>query len=474
MRRRSLVALAAAALAAACADAVPTAPKIPLSRNVMAAAGLKQYILIGRGDTLPAGLAARVSAAGGSLTASYPQVGMAVATAASTVFAANGARIAGMDAVVPDPVVQWLPPAERRFTLAANTALPPAVIQEPLQFLQWNLQAVHAQDAWSAGYFGQGANVYILDTGIQCAHPDLASNVDVVHSVSFIPGEPVCVPLGTTSFGHGTYVAGIIGAAANHFGIVGVAPLTRMVGVKVLSEDGSGPFSAILAGILYATDDGAEIINMSLGTPPLPRSGFVDSLGNVITARDMSQLVTLVDRVTTYAYQHGSTIIAAAGNDAVNRNADQDAVVIPADAPNVLSIAATGPVGWGIDQSTNLDVPAEYTNFGLSRIDFADPGGNDVLFLQNPAAQCFVGIMAPCWVFDLILSTINGGYGFGAGTSGAAPHASAIAALIDSRFGRLKPAQLTDQLRNAAVPLGKPGKDPWFGLGFLDAGRAVR
>jgi len=461
----------------ACSDSGLTSPPAVPSLNVSAPLHTRHYIVVASGNSIPASLGAQIARDGGSITSSLPQIGMAFVSAPDASIATDASRLTGVQSVIPDLDVKWTPGEKGRAAIpdrATADAMPNVVVADPLQFLQWNLLAVHAQQAWSAGDFGQGATVYILDSGIDCTHPDLIPNLDIQSSTSFVPGETACVTPGFY-FNHGTHVAGIIAAAANGFGVVGVAPRAHIVAVKVLSETTeSGPFSGIIQGIVYAADHRADIINMSLGTPPIPRSGFVDADGTVATARDVAALVNAVNRATTYANQKGSTVIVAAGNDGLNRNHDSNNTILPADDPDVLSIAATGPVGWAVDPTTDLDVPALFSNSGQSRIDFAAPGGTDTFLAANPNAICTLGFVEPCFVFDWVFSTIAGGWGWGAGTSAAAPHASAVAALLVTRYGHMTPAQLTARLRASAVDLGKPGKDAFFGNGFLDAGRTVQ
>lgn len=480
MHVRSIAGVLAGALVlAACSDTPPTRPDVPeLSLNRAGKIeGPKSYIIVADGETLPEGLESAIASNGGTVTGKAPGIGVVFASASGAGFAAKTARIKGVRSVIPDVRVELLPPTQMGEVISQDAATDAAAvaITEPLQPLQWNLTAVHAPEAWSTGNVGAGARVFIIDSGIDCTHPDLAPNVNVGLSVSFVPGEAACVTP-VVFFNHGTHVAGIVGAALNGVGVAGVAPGAELVAVKVIPEASqSGSFSAIIQGIVYSAEHGADIINMSLGTVPLPRSGFVDQDGNVATARDLSELINAVSRATTYAYQKGSTIIVAAGNDGVDRNHDGNAIVIPADLPHVISIAATGPVGWAVDPTTNLDVPAPFSNFGQSRIDFAAPGGNDTFFNNDQQSLCAVLVVRPCYVFDWVFSTIPGGsFAWAAGTSMAAPHASGIAALIVGKYGHIKPSEVEQHLRDAAVDMGKPGKDPFFGRGFLDAERAVQ
>ncbi|MGH8567031.1 MAG: S8 family serine peptidase, partial [Gammaproteobacteria bacterium] len=290
---------------------------------------------------------------------------------------------------------------------------------------------------------------------------------------SFVPLEGFDIQPGFY-FHHGTHVAGIVAAADNAFGVIGVAPEAEIVAVKVVSEfTGSGTFEGLIAGIVYAANIDADIINMSTGAT-LRKSGFCVPEG-CVTAREVAELRVASGRATTYAYQRDTTVIAAAGNDASDADHNADRIFVPAALPHVIAIAATGPEGWALDPATNLDVPAFYTNFGQSFINFAAPGGNlDFSLFPNPTPTCTIVVTMPCWVFDLVFSTISGGWGWNAGTSMAAPHASGVAAIIiGQNGGSMNPAHVEAALRASADDLGRLGNDDFYGAGRVNAGNAV-
>lgn len=276
-------------------------------------------------------------------------------------------------------------------------------------------------------------------------------------------------------FNHGTHVAGIIAAPANGIGTAGVANEAEIVAVKVLSAyTGSGSFGGIIQGIVYAADIDADVINMSLGAV-LPRTGFWDDNGTPdpgddiwVGANEVTALMNVTSRATRYAHERGTVVIASAGNESIDRDHDGSLLVLPADCSDVIAIAATGPVGWADDPTTDLDLPASYSNYGQSRISFAAPGGDFQLY---PAGL---------WYLDMVLSP--GGYSGGlpawywaAGTSMAAPHATAVAALIIGQHGgKMHPAEVEAALRASADDLGKPGNDDFYGAGRVNAAQAVQ
>ena len=172
--------------------------------------------------------------------------------------------------------------------------------------------------------------------------------------------------------------------------------------VKVLSDSGSGTFDDIIEAIVYAADVDADVINMSIGAT-LPKNGWCDVDG-CVGANEVAALLNAINRATTYAFQQGTTVIASAGNEATDYDHNGPVVHMPSDGPNVISIAATAPIGWAKDPgNVFLDNPASYSNYGQSTIDFAAPGGDSV-YPGNE--NCTIaGLLRPCWVFDLVFST---------------------------------------------------------------------
>lgn len=440
------------------------------------------YIIISSAaNNLPSDLSQQLSSAGGKLTGKTEKVGLATASSTSADFVAKASKIPGVKSVIPDFTVQWYDPAKENNVVSEAYGNPPASgDNDPFFDLQWGHDAIDAPEAWNAGYRGKGAKVAILDSGFDLDHPDLAPNIDLATSANFVPGEELQYRIANT-FSHGTHVAGTVAAADNGVGVIGVAPEAKLMLVKVLSDAGSGAFSWMMQGIIHAANNGADVINMSLGAV-IPRNGkFLDDNGTpddptddfiVSDTKAVQELIVAINRVTTYAYQQGVTIISSAGNDANNGDKDKSLVHIPSDAPNVISISATAPRGWLTSPNSNLDFLASYSNFGVSVIDFSAPGG-DSAYPGNE--NCTVaGITRPCWVFDLVFSAGNNGWYWSAGTSMASPHAAGVAAIIVGKYGsNVSPSQVESILRASADDLGKPGKDPYYGHGRVNAYRAV-
>ncbi|MBI5871455.1 MAG: carboxypeptidase regulatory-like domain-containing protein, partial [Actinobacteria bacterium] len=271
---------------------------------------------------------------------------------------------------------------------------------------QWNLQKINAPTAWDTTTGSVNSVIAIIDTGVDSAHPDLAGKV--------LPGyntinESTNV---TDVYGHGTHVAGIAAAASNNgLGVAGVAWDSKVMPVKVLSDQGYGYMSDIAEGIIYAVDNGAQVINLSLG------AGWSD-----VTMRD----------AVNYAYMHNVLVVAAAGNSSNN------ASFYPASYPHVISVAATD----------SADAYAYFSTYNAN-VDVAAPG----VAINSTFPQA--------------------SYKSWQGTSMASPHVAGLASLVLSVNGNLTPNQVTQVLENTSVDLGDAGRDDHFGFGRIDAAAAV-
>ncbi|MFD2382529.1 S8 family peptidase, partial [Paenibacillus xanthanilyticus] len=270
---------------------------------------------------------------------------------------------------------------------------------------QWNLPSIEAEKGWSVAK-GSGVLIGVLDTGVQLDHPDLAGKL-AEGSNMVTPDSPP-----DDDVGHGTHVAGIIAANVNNNeGVAGLSWYNKILPVKVLDSSGAGSTYSVAEGIIWATDHGARVINMSLG--------------------NYAEAEFLHDAIR-YAYDHDVVLIAASGNDNTIRPG------YPAAYPEVLAVASTDPDG----------AKSSFSNYG-DYIDVAAPGAS-------------------------IASTYPGSqYAALSGTSMASPHAAALAGLIRSLNPELTNVEVMDIMRHTAKDLGDPGKDPYFGYGQIDIIRAL-
>jgi len=421
------------------------------------------FMVITKSETLPADFEIQLSAYG-KIVRSIPEIGIVVVKTVVSDFEKKVAKLSEVQAVVPDLIVKWIEPTE--YFTEEN---PPSIGSDETYFwYQWGLDAIDAPEAWNAGYTGKGARVFILDSGIDAEHPDLASNLNTDLCASFVPGESYNAADGFY-FNHGTHVAGIIAAADNSFGVIGVAPEAEIVAVKVISEStGSGAFSWINAGIIYAADNGADVINMSLGAT-IYRNGFYydeDGVLQKMPASYYQMLILATKRAIDYAYKKGAVIVTSAGNDGLNMDGNGSLFKLPAGLQKVITVSATAPDYWYRDLINDidplLDVPSSYTDYGKSFIEVAAPGG-DFDFYE-----------LPYWYYDMVLSTISGGWSWAAGTSMASPHVAGVAALIIGKNGgEMDPQEVTKQLLKTADKIDGQGISAYFGKGRVNAFRAV-
>jgi subtilisin family serine protease len=329
-----------------------------------------------------------------------------------------------------------------------------STMDDPVQGQQWALLNTGdpSQSAGLTGVAGADANVVpawgtatgagvvvaVVDTGVSTSHPDLAGQrwVNAAETCdngvdddgnSFVDdcagwdfGMDDADPnfdAASASYDHGTHVAGIIAAGLNGVGVVGVAPGAKVMAVKAsVSPSGGLPSSAVLGAVRYAVDNGADIINMSFGTP-------------VGTTRASA---AVLEAAVQYAVDHGVLVVAAAGNAGADISS---AYVFPA----AFSLFYPGVVTVG--STTNADERSSFSNYGTP-----------------------VNLYAPG---SYLMSTIGtGGYGYKSGTSMATPMVAGGAAVVLSLDPSLTPADVQSALIGSARTLG-------WGAPMLDVAAAV-
>ena len=456
------------AVVAGCADhATVTAPARSFSAGVSAsrdAAPISGTHIFALQNGVPSNFAALVAAKGGQVQFVQSQSNVAITSGLSDdAAAALAAAVGGL--VGDDMSARWVPTAqEMNAGASTDVTATGAFTQPPLTAawlpLQWNMQQIHAPEAWAAGKSGSPAvRVAILDTGLDPTHQELFGVVDGGVSANCLKG-PACVVGGTgwlDDYFHGTYVGSIV--SANNFVTAGVAPNVRLVAVKVLDSLGSGSFSAILRGVVYAVDNvHARVINMSLGAT------FKGNTPGLIALQQA--LANVID----YADSKGTVVVSAAGNEDVNLGNPHPHLSLPCEAGEQICVSATDP----------RDMIARYSNFGRAAIDVAAPGGDDkhipkgTTFL-DALAFLIAGACSGATPHSLCFvpgRPIGFSYVQADGTSASAPHVAGLAALIASQPGgsALTAAQIRNQIRGTADAIGNQSK---FGDGRINVARAL-
>ncbi|MGQ9698000.1 MAG: S8 family serine peptidase [Armatimonadota bacterium] len=289
---------------------------------------------------------------------------------------------------------------------------------------QWNLRKVSAPEAWEITTGSSGITIAVLDTGIDAGHPEFVGKLVSGVNALLGTGPP------TDNRGHGTHVAGIAAALGNNgVGVAGVAWGAKIMAVKVLDTGGRGSDSTIARGINWAVDNGAKVVNLSVG-------------GNAFSST--------VNGAVKRARRLGVILIAAAGNDYLFGN------------PRVYPAAYEGVVGVGA--TNDRDVRASYSQVG-DWVDLVAPGG-------DPAGEADAD--PNHWVLSTWARSRGTGYAMAAGTSQASPVVAGLAGLIWSVNPELTSDEVIDIIKDTAKDLGAPGWDAEYGYGRVDLGAAVR
>ncbi|MFW6689515.1 S8 family peptidase [Streptomyces sp. MAR4 CNX-425] len=505
---RRLLVLPLALAATAAAGLVPGAAATAGPGAPAAAGDPLSYVVNSRTDdaTLDR-VEAAAEDAGGTVVATYPQIGVTVAHSAHPDFgdrlcAVRGVRSAGATRTAPLESTAAAPqdgpfrPYEgRRAGLGGGdrsaAAAARGVPQEPLEADQWSLRVVRADRAHAYATGSPRVTVGLLDNGVDDTHPDLAANFSAARSADCVGGAADTSPgawrpwPGGGVAGHGTWTAGQVAAPRNGVGIAGVAPDVTIASIKA-SGPGRGFIYAesAVCALVFAADHGIDVANMSFSLDPWHFLCSDDP--------DQRAILDAVTRASRYATGRGVLQVAAAGNGSRNladptftdvespadgtpvpRTVDPaECPVAPHMLPGVVSAASVG----------SEHLKSDHSDHGLGVIDAAAPGGDDHQIPDTPSRDPYV------------LSTWPGGeYSSGPGTSAATAQISGVAALLKSEHPHAPPARLRallyaqadnpgcpyfydpdgDGVANA-VCRGDDRRNSFYGAGVVDALDAVR
>lgn len=312
-----------------------------------------------------------------------------------------------------DPAVEYAEPSYR-VQLLDDGAVAAVGVNDPMTAGQYSLDRMRVRDAWSLAT-GTAGVVAVLDTGVQQDHPDLSGRV--LAGRDFVNNDA----LAADDNGHGTWVAGIIAARPNDgYGIAGISWSGTILPVKIMNSSGTGSTSALVSGIIWAADNGATVINMSVGGFPYSQA---------------------VQDAVTYAWNKGAVLVGAAGNN------NREESFYPASMNNVISVSATQP----------QDEFSHWSSYGPA-VDVSAPGSS-VLTTNCTASTC----PNPEW----------GSHTYISGTSFATPNVAGVVALIRATYPTWSPQQVVDRLYATVDDLGYAGWDNRYGRGRVNAYRAL-
>ena len=463
------------------------------------AGAAKSYVVLAESGASTAALTTAVKGAGGTVVSVNKAIGLATVTSKSSDFATE---VAASDAVVGAAVDRSIGKApnakakreavERENVSAKGdkTAKSGKAAKankragmDPLDDQLWGLRMVKSDQARQQQPGQQGVTVGILDTGLDASQPDLAPNFNRKLSRNFAsdmtdidgPCEvPSCTdPVGTDDGGHGTHVAGTVAAAANGFGISGVAPNVSLVELKGGQDSGYFFLGPTVSALTYAGDVGIDVVNMSFYVDPWLYNCAASPSDSAADQGEQRTIIAAMNRALDYAHENGVTLVGSLGNNhedlghprtdtsspdypantAYPRVIDNDTCFdLPVEGNHVIGVSALGP----------SEKKSDYSNYGVEQISVAAPGGWFRDGFGTPSFMTNENMILSTYPKKLLQEAGEvdedgnitplgeefgtqkyctddkgcGYYTFLQGTSMASPHTSGVAALIVSEHGK--------------------------------------
>lgn len=432
---------------------------------------------------------AEIAAAGGTVVSRIDDVGVFQVTSEQADFAARTAAAGALVGAVEQKAIGHKPrldPVEQEALLAAATGKGSGARKskrmDPLDDKLWGLDMIRADRARKVEPGDRRVSVGVLDTGLDASHPDIAPNFNWALSRNFAPDMPEvdgecevasCLdPVGTDDGGHGTHVAGTIGAAANGFGLSGVAPKVSLVELKGGQDSGYFFLEPVVQSLMHAGRAGLDVVNMSFYVDPWLYNCTANPADSPEHQAEQRAIIKAMKRALNFAHKRGVTLVGSLGNNHEDlgdpridtsspdfgdtppypREIDNDSCWdLPVEGPHVIGVSAIGPSGK----------KAAYSNYGTEQIGIAAPGGwfrdgfgtdtfrtyGNLILSTYPEkvlkedglvdADGNIDPSAEGLVFKECKSNGECGYyRYLQGTSMASPHASGVAALIVSKHGK--------------------------------------
>jgi lantibiotic leader peptide-processing serine protease len=511
MRNRSIIVAVSSLLAASLLAALP------------ATAGsdgrVREYVVLYEDGAALADARASIRALGGTIVEEIAQIGLAKVRTRDAGFASAASADSALVGAVRNRIIGFAEPALREkvddvesLIEARGAAQTPTVVPgaEPLASLQWGMQMIDATvDGSYAVKLGRPAVlVGIIDTGIDASHPEFVGNFSKDLSRNFTTDIPLidgaceedpdgsCEdPANVDEAGHGTHVAGIVGAGINRLGVAGVAPGVTLVNLRAGQDSGFFFLFETLEAYVYAGDNGIDVVNMSFFTDPWQFNCPNNPADSPEAQAEQQLIVQASNEALTYAFDHGVTLVSSSGNSHLDlgnptfdgispdfppgseyeRTIDNSCLDIPTEGDHVMSINALGPSGR----------KAYYSNYGVEQSTVAAPGGDRRDFFGTPqyntpetrilssypyAVAVSDGLIDPSMNVLNPLAVVNcrsdalprkrncGVYVYLQGTSMASPHVTGVAALIVGAHGSgsgaafgLDPTTVEQILRDTAT-----------------------
>jgi subtilisin family serine protease len=364
-----------------------------------------------------------------------------------------------------------------------------AVGMDPLDDQLWGLKSVRSDLSRTKQPGSKQVKVGVIDTGIDGTHPDIAPNFDEADSRNFTRDIPTdvngaevdgpcefrgCVdPANHDDGGHGTHVAGTIAAAANGFGVSGVAPNVTLVNIRAGQDSGFFFLQPTVDALTYAGDAGIDVVNMSFYTDPWLYNCTANPADSAAEQAEQRTIIEATQRALNYAHRKGVTMVVALGNQHTDLGAPQPDTTSPdypansthprtVDNSSCLNLPVEGNHTIGVSSFGPSQKKADYSNYGLEQISVSGPGGfyrdgfgtpwyrtveNEILstYPKNVGiAEGNIdadGTITPAGVTAGVKKATAadgrvGYYQWLQGTSMATPHATGVAALIISQYGK--------------------------------------